>query len=366
MVNIKKKLSNIYKNLVITLFKIIYGKIIFVEKPQKEKEVLVEEIKDENLRGPDNLKYLIFKIKNGRIYTDFVENVAIISGNRIVDKISYQQIKGEIKSAKYNSVLYKGTPYIKKKIKGNVLSLTQGASGHKNYFHWLYDILPKIEICSKNYDLDKIQYFYLSSLKEYQKSTLELLGFEKMKIIDANKNRHIQASEIICSEHPWYKNGFILEEAKKLPEWIVKWINQSFINHKKEFDCNDKIFIDRSESSFAHCQIQNNNEIKEFLKNKGFTSYKVGQLPFQNQIYLFNNAKIIIGAHGAAFANLAFCKKNTKIVEIKPKSHPNFVDQQIAKFNDLNFNLIQTNDVDIKNKKEGDIILDTSILNQFL
>ena len=43
MVNIKKKLSNIYKNLVITLFKIIYGKIIFVEKPQKEKEILVEE-----------------------------------------------------------------------------------------------------------------------------------------------------------------------------------------------------------------------------------------------------------------------------------------------------------------------------------
>ena len=70
-----------------------------------------------------------------------------------------------------------------------------------------------------------------------------------MKIIDANKNRYIQASEIICSEHP-DKNGFILEEAKKLPKWIVKWINQSFINHKKEFDCNDKIFIDRSESSF--------------------------------------------------------------------------------------------------------------------
>ena len=63
MVNIKKKLSNIYKNLVITLFKIIYGKIIFVEKPQKDKEILVEEIKDENLRGPDNLKYLIIKIK---------------------------------------------------------------------------------------------------------------------------------------------------------------------------------------------------------------------------------------------------------------------------------------------------------------
>ena len=42
------------------------------------------------------------------------------------------------------------------------------------------------------------------------------------------------------------------------------------------------------------------------------------------QIYLFNNAKVIIGAHGAAFANLAFCKKNAKInirtVEHSPSS----------------------------------------------
>ena len=138
---------------------------------------------------------------------------------------------------------------------------------------------------------------------------MEILGYDNFKIIDANKNRHIQADEIICSEHPWYKKGFILKEAKKLPEWIVKWINDSFINYGKQFNCNEKIFIDRSESAFSHCQFVNNKEIINFLENEGFTSYKVGQLSFQEQIYLFNNAKIIIGAHGAAFANLAFCKK---------------------------------------------------------
>ena len=146
---------------------------------------------------------------------------------------------------------------------------------------------------------------------------------------------------------------------------MVKWINDSFIKHGKQFDCNEKIFIDRSESPFSHCQFVNNEEIINFLKNKGFTSYKVGQLSFQEQVYLFNNAKIIIGAHGAAFANLAFCKKNTKIIEIKPKNHPNFVDQHISKIKELDFNLIETEEL-INKDENGDIILDPKDLKKFL
>ena len=365
MNRIKKKLSFLYKSLIKLLFIIIYGKIIFCKNPEKDKNILIEEVKDENLKSPDNLRYYIYKIKNGRIFNDFVENVAIISGNKIINKVSYQQVKGEFKDANHNSVLHKGTPYLKKKIKGKVLSLTQGASGHKNYFHWLYDILPKINICSKNYSLKEINYFYISNIETYQKSTLEILGYDKIQIIDSNKNRHIQADEVICSEHPWYKKGFILEEAKKLPKWIVEWVSDSFINHGKKFSCNEKIFIDRSESAFSHCQFVNNEAIIDFLKNKGFTSYKVGQLSFQEQVYLFNNAKVIIGAHGAAFANLAFCKKDTKIIEIKPKNHPNYVDQHISKIKELDFNLIETDQ--LKNKYEnGDIFLDTTDLKKFL
>ena len=365
MNKIKKKLSFLYKSLIKLLFIIIYGKITFCKNPEKEKKISIEEVKDENLKGPDNIKYLIYRIKNGRIFNDFVENVAIISGNKIVNKVSYQQVNGELKDANHNSVLYKGTPYLKKKINGNVLSLTQGASGHKNYFHWLYDILPKINICFKNYNSKEIDYFYLSKLEKYQKSTLQILGYDNFKIIDSNKNRHIQANEVICSEHPWYKNGFILKEAKKLPAWIVKWINDSFINHGKQFNCNEKIFIDRSESAFSHCQFVNNKEIINFLENEGFTSYKVGQLSFQEQVYLFSNAKMIIGAQGAAFANLAFCKKNTKILEIKPKKHPNFVDQHISKIKELDFNLIETDELKDKDEK-GDIFLNTRDLKKFL
>ena len=35
------------------------------------------------------------------------------------------------------------------------------------------------------------------------------------------------------------------------------------------------------------------------------------------QVELFSNAEFIVGLHGSGFANLAFCRPNTKVVEMK-------------------------------------------------
>ena len=123
---------------------------------------------------------------------------------------------------------------------------------------------------------------------------------------------------------------------------IIPWLKNKFLHHSEYFESNEKIFIDRSESPNDHCQIENNNEVIEFLNKKGFTSYKVGQLSFKQQIHLFKNAKIIVGAHGAAFANLAFCRPGTQIVEIKPIHHPNYVSKTIGTINDLKVNILET------------------------
>ena len=364
----RKFLKKLYKNLIVKIFNLIYGKISCLTDPKNDKNILIDKIKDSNICKYNKNNYSIIKVFNGRVCTDFVENVAVISGNRIIDKFSYQQINGELKSAEYNSSLYRGTPYFKKKFNGKVLSLTQGASGHKNYFHWLFDILPKIKLFSKLYNIEVLNYLYLSKLENYQRTTFDCLGLNKIKIIDAKKYKHIQADELFISEHPWYYKGTILEQAHTLPSWIIKWVASSFTEYAQKFECSEKVYIDRSESPFSHCQIQNNTEIIEFLEGKGFKSYKVGQLPFLNQVYLFNNAKEIIGAHGAAFANLVFCKEGTKVIEIKPKSRPNLVSKTISDTQNLNFNLIETDNlIENKNKnKNGDIFLDKNLINNFL
>ena len=357
MIKYKKKIQFYFKKFFQLVFLLIYGKTKYKNDSVTSGNIIKRKIENivSDIKGSKS--YFSYKIKNGRVYTDYVEHVAIIDDNILVNEASYQQVSGELKDAKKNIVLTKGTPRIKKKIIGRVLSLVQGASGNKNYLHWVFDILPKIKLCSEHYPLKEIDFFYASSLQNFQKQTLSILDIDENKILNSDTNRHIEARELIVVDHPWYHKGFILNEVEFLPTWIIHWLRDIYLKCAKQFENNEKIYIDRTESEFKHCQIQNDNEVFNFLKEKGFSKYRTGELSFFEQIYLFNNAKFIIGAHGAAFTNLAFCKPYTNIIEIKPFTHPNNVNKRISQINNLNYRLIKTKELDENQKKIGDIYL---------
>ena len=364
MKNLKKFLQKIFKRLFHVIFKLVYGKIIYVSDNLLSNNISINNVKNPNIKTFNDKIYRIYKIKNGRIYSDNVENVAIIDGNKIIDNISYQQVQGNLLSANKNICLQKGTPRIKKKFKGRVLSLAQGASGISNYYHWLFDLLPKIRLYSEVYNFSELDYLYAGSLQNFQAESLIPLGLDKIKIIDIANYRHIEADEIICTDHPNYYEGFIENKSKEIPVWTVKWLKDTYLKYAKKFECNKKIFIDRSSSHSKHCQFINYNEILGFLTKMGFSKYKTENLNFFEKIYLFNNANFIIGAHGAGFANLAFCKKGTKVIEVRPKNRTNSLYGRISEINNLDYSLITTNVIDKSEKIHGDIKLDLNELKK--
>ncbi len=354
----KNLLKKLYRLVVKYIFYFLYGKINISSSDLTN--VKKKYLKNKNIKKKDLYQYSIYTIKNGRVCTDSVEQVAYISQNYLLKDITYTQIKGKLSSPKNNFALSKGTPYLQKKINGTVVSLAQGASGNKNYFHWLFDILPRLHITLNYIDFEKINYFYMPKLKKFQIKTLRCLGFKNLKVLDSEKYKHIKAKEIIVSEHPWYYKGTIFAESDNIPKWIVNWLKQSFAHLKKNKQKDKKIFIDRSESEFKHCQFINNKEIKNILKKKGFEIVKTGQLDFISQINLFNNAKMVVGPHGAAFSNLIFCKKKTKVLEIKPFAQPNNY-KMISKINKLKYSQINLPSLGDK-YDNGDMYIDPKML----
>ncbi len=365
MKTLKKFLQGVFKKTFQIIFKLIYGEIVYVRDNLLSKNILIEEVKNKNITKFNNESYQIYKIKNGRIYTDLVENVAIIDEKKIIDNISYQQISGNLVGANQNICLKKGTPRIKKKVNGRVLSLAQGASGISNYYHWLFDLLPRIKLYSEVFDLNELDYLYTVKLKKFQEETLAPLNLNKIKIINSYNDRHIEASEIICTDHPNYYGGYIENESGTIPEWIVEWLKETYLNCAKKFDCNDKIFIDRSSAVSKHCQFINYEEVSDFLLNRGFTKYKTEKLTFFEEVFLFNNANFIVGAHGAGLANLAFCKKNTKVIEVRPSNRKISLYKRISEINNLNYNLILTEVVDESYQANGDINLSLDVLEKY-
>jgi len=59
------------------------------------------------------------------------------------------------------------------------------------------------------------------------------------------------------------------------------------------------------------------NHLKNMYPNPiQFKSLYLELISFEEQIKYFNNAKLIICAHGAAMSNMFFCKEKTKIIEV--------------------------------------------------
>ena len=108
---IKKIFQSIFKKTFQLLFILLYGKII-KDKNQQKINYKIEKINTNNS---------LYEIKNGRVYTDLVEHVAIIKDNFIIPKISYQQINNELKDPSFNKVLVSGTNRFKKKNKGKYI-----------------------------------------------------------------------------------------------------------------------------------------------------------------------------------------------------------------------------------------------------
>tara|TARA_Y100000741_G_scaffold316673_1_gene263083 strand:- start:1795 stop:2901 length:1107 start_codon:yes stop_codon:yes gene_type:complete len=353
---IRKFLQKCFKKFFQSLFKIIYGNIKLNSNLNTVK--LLEKKKILNIRSDiEGVKdYYTYKIQNGRVYTDYVNHVAIISKNDLIDKISYQQIHGELKDASNNVVLIKGTPAIKRKIQGSVLSLVQGASGN-NYGHWLLEMLPKIKLCSENFAIEKINYFYTPNLNNFHKETLSILNIKNNQIIDSEKYRHIQADELLIVDHPSYYKGYIKDQFKFQPSWVINWLKDTFLPHAKKFNANKKVFIDRTDSLSKHCQFLNEKEVNNYLSKKGFVKYQLTKLTFLETVYLFHNAEVIVGAHGAALVNLIFCLPKTKVIEIKPITHTQTVFERLSSINNLDYRLIKTKEVDNDKKDKGDIDL---------
>ena len=141
-------------------------------------------------------------------------------------------------SADQNIVLKKGRQDLKK-LSGTTLSLLTGGAGNDNYFHWLFDVLPRIKICEKVFDISKIDYFLFPEIeKKFQTESLDKLKIPRNKRLSSKNYRHITTDEIIITQHPYCINNDADVEIENIPIWISQWLKSVCLD-KTLFSNND-------------------------------------------------------------------------------------------------------------------------------
>jgi len=315
----KKILLNVYRNFKYLIFKLLYGKIKIIQSAKKNKKITIKKIYFEGLAV-----YKLYNIPNGRLYSDTVNDTAFLLNKSLIREPSFQyryqkNLMIVNDNANKNFVIKKGTPKLIKKIKGNVFSLLAGGAAKNNYWHWLFDVLPRVGILNKSNFKLKPNYYLLPSLsKKYQNQTLIQLKILSSSLIDGERYKHITCDNLIAVDHPINFKNNPSKSILNIPVWIIKWLRKMYLNNnKKKLNLAKNFFINRElDSNLSARKIINNEEVKNNLINLGFKSITLSRLSFKHQVELFKNAKFIIGLHGAAFANIVFSKPGTKIIEI--------------------------------------------------
>lgn len=195
----------------------------------------------------------------------------------------------------------------REKLEGKV-ALLSTLAGHV-YYHWMFDLLPRLELLKRSeLKLQEIDWFVVNSLnKPFQKETLNLLGIPESKIIESDRQSHIQATELIVPSFPGYLDW--------VSEGTINFLRQTFLSQVSLAQSNrQKIYVSRARAK--NRQLINEVEVSELLTQQGFKTVFLEEMSVLEQVAVFINAEIIVAPHGSGLTNIVFCSPNTKIVEL--------------------------------------------------
>ncbi|MBM7622079.1 capsular polysaccharide biosynthesis protein [Bacillus tianshenii] len=178
-------------------------------------------------------------------------------------------------------------------------------AGQGNFYHWFYDILPRIYLLRKSgIKIDR----YIVNAYPHHPKTLELLGIpieKQIHIHHPSKNFHLQAKNLIVPSAK-FNNA----------KWTVDFIRSEFLSKYKVriLPGYERIYISREDASYR--KIQNEDIVYDILKKYGFRKVHLGSLPLDMQFSIFHSAKVIISPMSAALSSIAFSQPGTKIIEM--------------------------------------------------
>ena len=310
---------------------IIYApsRVLRKEEQNKQCEIITVQI--------DDCTYRLAYVHRGRLFTNRATNISVISQNYLVPYVSWQYIDGEVLPDAANFILKRKLLMNSFPVKFNceVVSLLTGGGGNYNYYHWLFDCLPRLFIVKASRKIGAhTRYLIPEDTLPFQRDTLDALGIDSASRISSKKCSHLRASELLSTSHPNPKPSLI-------PAWIVEFLRESFLG------CNivdlanetDFIYISRGDSVNSR-RLINESYLCKCLESVGFGVYWLSDLTFQQQVTLFSQARMIVGVHGAGLANLAFASKGAVVYELFSDQYQPDMYKRIASLTGLDYHSI--------------------------
>jgi len=195
--------------------------------------------------------------------------------------------------------------------------------GHRHFAHFFWDMLLPLMVFLKNWlnpderliilvreDLSAIQRdTYRFIAEDYPNITFQTLG--------AGQKLVCRKLIYISGQHDFYG------VANTLARDYMLAMAELYLRHYGIATAvsgpGKRLYISRGGAAVR--RVTNEPEIMAMLSRYGFESVEPSVIPFGQQAELFRSADIIVAPHGAALANLMFCRPGTCVLEFFPADY---------------------------------------------
>lgn len=263
-----------------------------------------------NRKSPD---VYVAKIQNGKVLGRDC-NLIITADNILISDLSREFGATGGKETKDYKILTSQINIPKlTKLSGNIAVIS--TCGSSNFHHWLYDILPRIQILKKANLFDEIDCFLINYKgAPFQKESLEKIGFDFSKIINTSEttNCFFQATNLFIPS--------LTQKLTNITPWVVDHLRTIILTSNLEIgNTPQKIYVSRRNAPSR--KIINESEFMSSLNCNGYEEFIPENFTLEEAALYFSKAKEIISVHGSGLSNLAFISKNTKVIDILAPYH---------------------------------------------
>ncbi|WP_155831212.1 glycosyltransferase 61 family protein [Hyphomicrobium sp. 802] len=188
-----------------------------------------------------------------------------------------------------------------------------------NYFHWLVEYLPRLLNAIEGGPDRNVPVLIPDNLPNSMMRALEIVNSGRFQTFIVPASTALEVERLfIPSMHTFIVDGLAapLRSIGAMSRRHMQFLRQRILEALPPAPASKfptKIFLSRGNRPRS---ITNEVEIQEMLMRDGFTAVDTATMSFDDQVCLFRNAEILVGATSAAFANILFCEREPIVLSL--------------------------------------------------
>jgi capsular polysaccharide biosynthesis protein len=177
----------------------------------------------------------------------------------------------------------------------------------RNYSHFLLDGLGRLALfLEAGFSLDEVDHVYCPTPPTAAASELvDRLGIPAEKRIWASSGLVVEPEVLFVPSLP--------ATARTYPQWLPRFLRRTVLRESAVPAAGRRLYVSRR--GYGR-EAVDERELEALVRAHGFEVYEAREQARQPDD--FDQAEIVVGAHGAGLANLAFCRPGTRVIEIVP------------------------------------------------